>query len=273
MDLAVTLNAHKADNVLLDTLDSIKTFVTNDVIVVVDGASWSQFETFPLPVSKFEGFYHNSSKDPYRNMALGLKKTYETYPNKDWYCYTEYDCLFANDTFKNDLKIAKDHNIWCVGNDCKVSRCKFSLIENHFKMDFKISYHLIGCCMFLHHNFMAKLHEINFFERFLYLTNEFGDGRPLPGLTGQKIYDLSEDLYPTLANYFGGKVWQFAAWYEFNDTWIGNYKKYPMRFTPEITEIDPEASIIHPLKSYDNPVREFCRIKRERLKAWQKTNV
>jgi len=100
MEIAVTLNAHGNTELVLDTIDSIKTYVSNDILVVVDGSYWDSWgEITKLPVYKLKGFEHNFLKSPYKNLTLGLNKTLDTFGDHyDWYCYTEHDVLFTSDT-------------------------------------------------------------------------------------------------------------------------------------------------------------------------------
>ncbi len=273
MKIATLLNIHDDSDVVLDTIESIKTYMTNDILVITDGAaSWKEKptrkganilvpkETLVVPTSQLEGFYHGCSKSPFRNMTLGLKVLRETW-DADWYCYMEYDCLVASDEFKEDLAKAKD-NIWVLGNDYRQANYDLPLVEKAIKMKIKETHILLGCCVFFSRRYIQKLYKRDFFNRFLMLTNCFQD--TVPGLDEQGAYDLGEILYPTLAVCLGGKVQQLAAC---NDHvgWTGNAERYPMRFRPEIVAEFPDASIIHPSKSYDHPIRAYYREKRKRL--------
>ncbi len=113
---------------------------------------------------------------------------------------------------------------------------------------------------------MSKLQEINFFEKFLTLTSGFGNGF-FPFYSG---YDLSEHMYPTLCRHFGGNIGVFAS-YDKNE-WHGRGDIFPMRWRPEIdfeTENFPEASIFHPLKDLNHPIRVHHREKRKEWKNLQ----
>jgi hypothetical protein len=120
------------------------------------------------------------------------------------------------------------------------------------------SYYLLGCCQFFHRDFINKLNEIDFFDRFLNLTNGFT--RNFPNYNG---YDISEHMYPSLCRHFGGNIGVLSTCDEFGK-WHGSYQYYPVRWRPDISEIDEfkNASIIHPVKSFENPIREFHRKKR-----------
>ena len=107
---------------------------------------------------------------------------------------------------------------------------------------------------------MEKLAEMDFFSKLLNYTNCFSQGY-FPKYDG---WDFTEHLFPTLANNLGGKVYGLAGWHSDKSQWYGNYKKFPMRWKPELTIKDnyPEASIMHPVKNTDHPLRRFHREKR-----------
>jgi len=264
LKLAVVLNIHDKLDVVRDTIDSIRTFATNKIITIIDGAFWPKLKDEPLEAAKVEGFYHNVHKAPYRNVALGLQTLTDTYSDADWYCYTEYDALFASERFKKNLQIAEQKNVWMMGNDGQVSNEELPLIQAMFKKKFKSSYYLLGSCLFFHKKFITELRGIDFFNRFLNLTNSFKDGF-FPYYRG---YDLSEHLYPTICRHMGGNIGVFAH-YDYDGKWHGAYQYFPVRWRPEIDpekENFPDPSIIHPLKSYSHPVRVFHREKREKCK-------
>jgi len=262
MKIATILNTHENSDVFHDTLDSICTWMSNDVLVLVDGVNWQQFAAEDLPVYKLEGLRHGCNKAPYRNVALGLKEASNLWPEADWYCYMEYDCLVGSSAIKNDLKLAEKEGIWCLGNDYRISNIKFQLLECMLKTKFRESHYLLGCCVFFKNTFIQKLLEINFFERFLYLTNEFSQGF-FPQYESQGGYDISEHLYPTLAVHYGGKIGQLANWSETHQKWTGQFEKYPLRFRPDLEEDYQNACLMHPLKTYDNPIREYYRKRRQ----------
>lgn len=261
MDLAVVINTHNQPDILRDSIDSILFYATKKILVVIDGAFWQDFKNESLNVAKIEGFYHNVPKSPYRNVALGLQKIFETYPESDWYCYCEPDVLFSSSRFKHNLKLAEKNNIWMLGNDGHLDSEALVMVQAMLDQPFKSCYYLLGCCQFFHRNFLIKLNEINFFERFLNITNNFKDGF-FPFYNG---YDLSEHMYPTLCRHFGGNIGVFAH-YDENGNWHGSYEYFPMRWRPEL---DPEkenflnASIMHPLKSFDHPIRVLQRERRK----------
>ena len=259
MNLALVLGVHGNSDVVFDTIDAIRTYVTQDILVIVDGMAWDWATEISFPAYKMEGFVHGCHKSPYRNVALGLNQAFKMWPNADWYCYCEYDVLFTSDKFKSDLEDAGNQGGWCIGNCLRTEKRQFPLLEKITGLEFEIAKYLLGCCVFYKVDLFHKLAEIDFFDRFLWYTNPFQKGF-FP--CDKDVYDPGEYIYPTIANYFGGKVGQFASWDETANTWYGSYEKYPMRWKPEISEISTHASIIHPSKDYDHPIRHLQRMKR-----------
>lgn len=259
MKIAVILNVHNDTSLTLDTIDSIKTWVSNDILVVIDGVSWQNWgKNLEVPAFKLEGFKHGCPKSPYRNVTLGLKTAFKQWPKADWYCYCEGDVLFGSDCFKQDLQDA-----WVIGNDLRDGSRKFEFVEKLIGKNIERSKYLLGCCVFYHRNFLAHLTELDFFDKFLTLTNDFQEGF-FPNYHG---YDLAEHLYPTIAVACGGKAKRFAYWNDITNSWHGNFKKYPMRWQPQLEPdlgLFSAASILHPLKDYNHPLRAFYREKRQR---------
>lgn len=268
MELAVAINTHtRQTDCIRDTIDAISTYATNNILVLVDGCSWDHYKNLSLPAYKMEGFRHGCVKSPYKNVALAIKTIAEKWQNCDWYCYCEYDVLFASDRFKYNLEKAEAMGVWMLGNDGHVDEQEIPLISSMLGNNLRNSYYLLGCCQFFHRKFIEKLNEIDFFNRFLNLTSGFSDGF-FPNYNG---YDLSEHMYPSLCRHFGGNIGVFATWDQ--KKWHGAAEYFPIRWRPEI-DIEKDsyknASIIHPLKSFDNPIREYHRKKREQWKSLQK---
>lgn len=264
MQVAVSLNVHSHPEVVIDTIDSIKTYLTHDILVVIDGAS-NSFNNISLPTATLNGLPHNISRSPYKNVALSLMNLYESYPNHDWYCYTEYDCLFTSDRILTNLKIAKEKNIWMLGNDGHVDDIPIPFLESIMRTKFNGCYYLLGACQFFSNEFLGKLMEMEFFDKLLLSTSPYSDGF-FPLYQG---YDISEHMYPTLARHFGGLVGVFATYDYATRKWHGSYKVFPVRWRPELdldTENFPEASIMHPLKEMMHPIRVYHRNKRQGLK-------
>jgi len=265
MEIAVLLNGHSDYALIIDTIDSIFTHVSRNVLLVIDGVKWDYFELLSMPVDKLCGFRHGVAKSPYRNVALGLQNVAEQWPKADWYCYVEEDVLFTSDRFKANLKMADDRGVWMLGNDGRVDEAQLAMIESLIGEEFRSVYYLLGCCQFFSGSFMKKLLEIDFFNKFLSLTNGFDRGY-FPSYNG---YDINEHLYPSLCRQFGGNVGVFATWDE-KQEWHGAYEYFPMRWQPELdpeTENFPNASIMHPLKSYDHPIRKHHRERRKKCNS------
>ena len=257
MKISTILNVHNQPDLVIDTLDSVLEYMTEDVLVIIDGAS-NEFDNIDLPVHKMRGFKHGIAKSPYRNVALGLYSLYQLFPESDWYCYLEYDCLVTSTRFKDNLKMADERDVWMLGSDGHIDDKSIPVVESMIGGPFHSSYYLLGACQFFSQVFMRKLMEFQFFERFLNNTNSFGSDS-MPGYSG---YDVSEHLYPSLCRQFGGNIGVFSSWDAAEQEWHGSYKVFPIRWQPEInaeTESFEEASIIHPLKDLDHPIRKYHR--------------
>lgn len=270
MKVACLVHTHGKPDVTWDTIDSIRAYMTEDILLLVDGVGWHHFDTQNAPVGLLKGFPHGLPKAPYRNVTLGLLALIQHYPDSDWYAYLEYDALVGSSAFKCDLEDAGSKNIWLVGNDYREReerKVQFPLIEVMLGEKFQEIVYLLGAVLFLNKSFAMKLIESKFLERFLYYTNDFREGY-FPGYHGPAAWDITEHLLPTLAKHWGGNVTQFAKWRAESNMWVaGNYRRYPIRWRPDLRMIPEEylqASIMHPLKSYDHPIREFCRQKRSR---------
>lgn len=258
MKILTILNVHDQVDSALDTLQSVIQYVGNDILILVDGCSWESWKDVAVPAYKIKGFNHGVSKSPYRNVALALLFASEKIKDYDWICYMEYDVLFASSKFRYSLKKAEEMNVWMLGCDGHVDDKRMPLIESLVGGKLTSCYYMLGCCQFYHKKFINKLVDINFFERFLSLTNEFPSGH-FPNYDG---YDISEHLYPTLVRHFGGNIGVFSTWDREKKRWHGSYETYPVRWKPEIDpekENFPQASILHPLKDYEHPIREIHR--------------
>lgn len=279
MKLTAILHTHGQREVTLDTIESIMAYVTDQILLVIDDAGYANFDVQSLPVLSLQGFYHGYHRSPYRNIALGLHNAYQRWPNSDWYFYLEYDALIGSPTFVKDLAEAEKKNIWIMGNDYRRNQqnlrhpVKLPLIEAMLKEEFDEIYYLLGACLFYNKKFMKKLNEENFLEKLLHYTNDFQQGF-FPGFEGPAAWDLIEHLMPTLAKHWGGEIGQFAKWSDKTYEWFGNYRRYPIRWQPELSLVEEylQASIMHPLKTFDHPIRVFHRDKRLRLMK-EKLNV
>jgi hypothetical protein len=281
MKIATVLNIHNDENLVKDTVESILKYVSKDVLCVVDATAAAWAEELDIGVPIHRGFHHNYPKSPYRNVALALNSVSTLY-DADWYCVTEPDVLFTSSNFKPDLEERAKLGFWCVGNDHRIGsgdgkhhkaihlqqsriteNYKLPHIEKTFNLEFLQSEYLLGCCVFYHRDFINKLKEINFFNKFLTLVNCFPRGE-YPDFKG---YDISEHLYPTLARALGGRVGGLAHYDATQQRWLGKFDKYPMRWRPDldVTECFENACIMHPIKDYLHPIREYHRKKRSEI--------
>ncbi len=268
MKLAAILNVHADAELIIDTLDSILTYMTDKILVVVDGISWDKFKDINIPAYKIEGFRHGMPKAPFRNVALGLKTAQEQWQNEDWYCYIEQDVLVTSERFKNSLKLAGEKDVWILGNNGHVDGFTIPIVDHILNepVSKKNSYYLLGCCQFMSGDFLRKLvNEYDFFTKFLELTNGMDEG-VMPGFGG---YDVSEHMYPTLVRCFQKNVGVFASWDYKREFFHGHGQYFPMKWKPELHYLRdnfPEASLMHPLKDLNNPIRIHHRNKRKLVK-------
>ena len=133
MKISVLLNCHGDEDLVKDTIDSVKKYVTNDILVLIDGCNWADWGvSVDLGVEKISGLYHGKSKSPYKNLTYGLSKIYEKYPDSDWFCYIEPDVLFTSSSFKDDLK-----DCWCIGADLRHYKYELPFFVNMTRFEFK----------------------------------------------------------------------------------------------------------------------------------------
>lgn len=265
MKVAVVLSAHENSPVYRDTLESVRTYLSKDVAVLLDGFSWGQFAS--EDVEKIEGFRHGKASAPVRNMALGMMGAWERWgESSDWYCYMEYDCLVGSGEIRDHLRMADERGYWMLGNDLRRVERSMSMLDRLAGSRVPL-YYLLGCCLFFSRNFMKVLSDKNIFGRLLEQTNFFPSdfmaadsaGKTLP------VHDASEFIYPSLAVHYGGRIEQFACWNS-EGSWSGNFHHYPMRFRPDLSDGDPflQACVMHPLKDFDNPIRAHHRSVRKK---------
>lgn len=259
METALVLNVHSDSKLILDTLSSVLENGIEKIMMIIDGASSDEFKETPFPVPKVIGYPHGVARSPYKNMALGLKLLHEQHPDCEWYCYAEADCLWASSRFKKSLELASQQGIWMMGTNGRIDHVPMPLLESLINEQFRSVYYMLGACLFFHKDFLNKLEEINFFDRFLHMTSDFSPGQ-FPQYEG---YDINEHMYPTLARHFGGNIGVFSTYMD--GEWHGSYKVFPIRWKPELdpeTENFDEASILHPVKDINNPIRIYHREKR-----------
>ena len=271
MKIAAIVMTHGKPDVTFDTVDSVRTWLTDDIMLVVDKKGWHHFNNRdPQGCELLEGYTHGISRSPYRNYTLGLMNTYRRWPDHDWYFYVEYDVLVASHWIKKDLEAAQRKGVSFLGCDYRIQDMTFPLLADILGAgSFQKGHYFLGCCHFIANGFVRQLEERGFFERFLERTAEFKVGE-FPGY-GRHAFE--EELMPTMCVHLGGKVQELSCWKGGDkgiekDKWRGAGTRYPVRYTPEIVarEVYPDASIIHPLKSFDHPIRVHYRKNRERIK-------
>lgn len=251
MDIAALINTHADPEMTADTAHSVQTWMTNKILVLVDGAGWHHFGTrnFAYPLHK--GLYHGRSKSPYRNILIGLAELYKRHPNSQWYCYLESDVLIANNQFKTDLLRGK----YIGGIEYRGGgSMEIPVLNQAIGQSVKENHHLLGAIMFMSKKFVDRMMADDVPNKLLRATETFNSG-DVPEFHG---YAFEEELFPSLAHHYSpGSVFQ-----------LGDWNKYNVRWQPDITpqETTPSASIFHPLKTYNHPVRVHYRRFRERIK-------
>lgn len=245
MKIATTILVHNSPDIVQDTIESVKTWITKDILVIVDEASWGIFQNLNFGVPMDKGYRHAFNRSPYRNYTLAIRKLYEMYPNNDWYCFLEYDCLVVSDFYKKHL-----NNAWVIGNDHRVKSFDFPHLKSIVDLDYQEAHYFLGCTHFLHHDFIVQLAEINAFKKIEEQTKAYDNGY-FPGYTR---HAFEEELFPTMAVALGGKIKEMACWTGLAETgnipgWRGD-PSIMARFKPAITpdEILPSTSILHPVK-------------------------
>ena len=230
MNIATLVMTHADPQLTAHTVAGVEKWVGERVLVLVDEAGWSEFKDIHIGGAKIEqGFLHAHNRSPYRNSALGLKKLYEYWPGADWFLYTEYDCLFNSAAFKADLLRAEALGAWCVGFDLRRFDFQVPLLETLLQSGpIQHSYFLLGCCVFLRREFLARLHQNGFIDRFLAATADFEKGT----FPGSPRWAFEEELWPTLAVKLGGSVLELACWKGRDGEWQQRYAKDPhMHYT------------------------------------------
>jgi hypothetical protein len=139
MNFAAIVHSHSKPDITKDTVDSVKTYATKDVVCLIDGASWDQFGD--LGVEKIKGEVHAYKASPYRNQILGLKELYNRYPDKDWYWHLEYDTLLLTNGFKSEINKLK--NVWVAGCDYRLYELDYPAIEDMIGERIKSSHYFI----------------------------------------------------------------------------------------------------------------------------------
>ena len=244
MIISTVVQAHKNPSFVNENIRMVKKNVGKNVICVIDSANWGEFKDEQMECETLCGYYHNDRRNPYKNFANGLSQLYRRFPDSEWFCNSEFDVFFKNDSFKEDLnRFRKEHNAGLVGFNMRIKPFDCPFINAMLKIKFDVGYYMIGCCMFFHRSYMERLIEVNFFERFLNYTSSFTSSN-IPC----EEYDISEHLYPSLAANIGIPI----ASFENAESSVFGKRKYFVRFKPEVTKdvvYNDAYSIIHPYKN------------------------
>lgn len=232
MKVTTLIHCHKFLGIQ-DTIKFVQKNMSKDILLLVDGAGWKEFDKEQLPVPVLKGFNHGYYKAPYRNVILGLIHAYKNWPDSDWIAYLEYDTIVSSSDFFIDLKKANDDGVWLVGSDYRdkqnfqgIKSVNLPLIEAILKEEIKEIHYFLGAVQFFHKDFMKKLMENDFLEKLLYYTNDFQkDFFPGYSNTSPAAWDCSEHIYPTLAIHWGGRIQQLSKWDDKKLVWSGNYKR------------------------------------------------
>jgi len=161
MKIVTALYTHYDDDMTLDTLDSIKTWMTEDVIVILDGANTHNYKERIKDTIIKVGLPHGSAKSTHKNMALSIDHLHSQWPDADWYCFIEPDVILLNDSYKKELNEG-----WVRGTDYRDNPWDLPLLNEIVEFEVPIGCYFIGCIQFLHNDFVKKLYEMDFFNRF-----------------------------------------------------------------------------------------------------------
>lgn len=245
MIFSASINVHNNPTLTRKNIDLIKKNVTKNIVLLVEKSGYKNW-----PIEEFndvivvEGFKHNFPRNPYKNVLLNLKTTYEKFPNSDWYVFTEFDNFIINDNFKNDFQYINE-KYSLITSDFREVYCEENLFSNSINMKFNKFYCMLGCCYFIKRNLMEILYH-KVFENFLKFTSLMPEGF-YPNF---HQYDVAEVLIPTVCIHEKLDVFNICRFKEEENKWGGMSKKYAIRFRPniELEEINKKACIIHPVK-------------------------
>ncbi|MCK9458457.1 MAG: hypothetical protein M0R80_02290 [Proteobacteria bacterium] len=251
MNIVTIINVHTDPELVQHTIGSVKKWVTDKIVVVVDQRNWDAFKNFPFQnIDLIKGAFN---APPYKNIAIGMNYAYAKYPNADWYNYIEYDVLYLNDFFKEDL--IKRSNCANLGFCHCIAGCQTDgdlprKILN--KPELQAEY-MLGAVNFYSNNCVQQLMSFDFFNEVLNQTN---NGYNFPNFGHVTVEEI---IYPTAAGAFGpvDNLTDYA-----NPLKISGYgstcERYAVRYIPniELDDVTPLTSIIHPSKNLNCPIRQ-----------------
>jgi len=165
-----SINVHNNPELTRKNIDLLKKNVTNNIVLLVEK---SAYQNWPIEdfndVVTIEGFKHNFPRNPYKNVLLNLKHTYEKFPNSDWYVFTEFDNFIISEKFKSDFEYINE-KYSLITSDFREVHCEENLFLNSLEMKMEKFYCMLGCCYFIKRNLMEALyHQV--FEKFLTFTS------------------------------------------------------------------------------------------------------
>ena len=248
MIFTASINVHNNPELARKNIDLIKKNVTNNIVLLVEKTAYQNwpFEEFN-DVTVIEGFKHNYPRNPYKNVLLNLKSTFENFPYSDWYVFTEFDNFIINPNFKNDFQYINE-KYSLIASDFREVYCEENLFSNSLGINFDKFYCILGCCYFIKRNLMEALYN-QVFEKFLTFTSLMPEGF-YPNFNQ---YDTAEVLIPTVCMHNNFNVFNLCRFKEEKFEWHGMSKRYSMRFRPNIhfSEISKKTCIVHPVKEIE----------------------
>ena len=254
MKIASVLNVHTNPELVKDTIDAQRAWLTDRTLLVVDGASWDKFKSFEhRDVVVVRGVNHAARKSPYKNMGIGLLDAYRRWPDSDWFCYSEYDTLFVSDKIKEDLDKASKTTASFLGFNPrhKLGSQDHWLVQNLLSRRYgqPMCWKSIGCLMFYSGFCIQHFVESDFISRMLDKTSAY-QGEHFPHFTD---YAVEEILFPSAASLFGDikSITSFES----------PKSRYVIKFGHDVdfSDVSDATSVIHPAKNPRSQVRRHFR--------------
>lgn len=241
-NLAVQVHTHGFTDITIDTLNRVKTHLTDKTIIVSDQAGWQDIHKIK-GVEKVCGVYHKCIHGPYRNQIIGLSRLYRKYPECEWYGNVEWDVAINDSRLLIDLEKAK--GCWTAGFDLRQYDTPWPVLSSKIGREIKTTRYYIGCCLFFHHDFIKICEEEGFFAKILHTSRVYG-----PHWPDYRDWSVDEALLPSIAQSYDKPGYEFGCWDEDR-----NRDVYAVRYRPEWKELPENWSVVHPLK--DMKLRNF----------------
>ena len=242
--IAMAINVHTDPLLVRANINCLQTNITNNIQMLVEGSAYNSW-----PKDKFtdikiiNGFKHDYRRNPYKNVFYNLMETYKSYPDMEWYGYTESDNFILTDTIRLDLSLINEA-YQLVATDFRPVFCDGYTFHKIFEKIIRNHYCILGCCYFIRKNLMKELCE-KYIPKFLNYASLIPDCYFFPNFYQ---YDVAEVFLPTLCYYLNYNVFNLASWK--NNKFLGMGHLYKMRFTPHMTKNDltQNTCIIHAIK-------------------------